>query len=221
MKATEVKEKKTTTTSNRIADALKHDINHGTMKPGDSIIEREIAERFKASHIPVREALRILEGEGFIIHHKYSGYTVREIKPEEMMELYDIMRFLTHQQLTRAIPRYTDLTYYQFHTIIEDMTGTENIGKNTNFMFQFYETAFTPAGLEYSLNLTKQILRRNIPIIHKVYEKVYKGKFPIKMLKTFVELCQKKETAKAVDCFMDELNNLTKKMVAYISETSK
>jgi DNA-binding GntR family transcriptional regulator len=217
----EVKEKKTITTSNKIAEALKHDINHGTLKAGDSIIEREIAQRFQASHIPVREALRILEGEGYIIHHKYSGYSVREIKPEEMVELYDIMRFLTQQLLTRAIPRYTDLTFYQFNTIIEEMGKSKDMGNNIALLFQFAETAYAPAGLEYSYALTKQILRRNIPIVRQVFEKVYKGQFPIRVQKNFVELCQKKETSKAIDCYMDELNNLMKKLVAFISETSK
>jgi DNA-binding GntR family transcriptional regulator len=217
----EVKEKKTITTSNKIAEALKHEINHGILKPGDSIIEREIAEKFQASHIPVREALRILEGEGYIIHHKYSGYSVREIRPEEMVELYDIMRFLTLQLLTRAIPRYTDLTFYQFNSIIEEMGHTEDINKNISLLFQFAETAYAPAGLDYSFGLTKQILRRNIPIIQQVFEKVYKGHFPIRVQKNFVEFCQKKETAKAIECYMDELNNLTKRLVAFISETSK
>lgn len=217
----EVKEKKTITTSNKIAEALKHEINHGILKAGDSIIEREIAAKFQASHIPVREALRILEGEGYIIHHKYSGYSVREIKPEEMVELYDIMRFLTHQLLVRAIPRYTDLTFYQFNTIIDEMSRTTDINKSIILLYQFAETAYAPAGLEYSFGLTKQILRRNIPIVERVFEKVYKGHFPIRVQKSFVEYCQKKETAKAIDCYMDELNNLMKKLVAHISETSK
>jgi DNA-binding GntR family transcriptional regulator len=217
----EVKEKKTITTSNKIAEALKHDINYGILKPGDSIIEREIAQKFQASHIPVREALRILEGEGFIIHHKYSGYSVREIKPEEMVELYDIMRFLTIQLLTRAIPRYTDLTFYQFNSIIDEMSQSEDVNNNILLLFQFAETAYAPAGLDYSFGLTKQILRRNIPIVQRVFEKIYKGHFPIRIQKNFVEFCQKKETAKAIDCYMDELNNLTKRLVASISESSK
>ena len=62
----QMKKKKETTTSNRIADSLREAINYGTLKPSDKIIERELAEKYEASHIPVREALRILEGEGFV-----------------------------------------------------------------------------------------------------------------------------------------------------------
>ena len=69
--------------------------------------------------------------------------------------------------------------------------------------------------------MTKQILRRNIPIVQRVFEKTYKGTFPIRVQKTFVELCQKKETAKAIECYMEELNSLMKKLVASISETAK
>ena len=132
-----IKEKKTTTITNKVAEALKQDINYGKITAGEAIIERKIAERFQASNIPVREALRILEGEGFIIHRKFSGYSVRQINPEEMVELYDIIKYLSGQLLSRGIPRYTELTYHRFRTLIEDMDKTKDTNKTVALLIEF------------------------------------------------------------------------------------
>ena len=170
------KVRKSTTITNRIAESLKDDINNGKLKPGEALIERELAEQFKASNIPVREALRILEGEGFIVHKKFSGYTVREINPEEMVELYDIIIFLSSQLLSRGIPRYTELTYHRFQALIEEMDKTKETNKTVMLLIEFAETAYAPAGLNYSFELARQILKRNIPMIRRMVEKVFMGK---------------------------------------------
>jgi DNA-binding GntR family transcriptional regulator len=129
------KSEKTGTITNKIAEALKHDIIYGKIRGGAEIVEVKIAERFHASNIPVREALRILEGQGFIIHRKFSGYTVREINPEEMIELYDIVRYLTSQLLSNGIPRYTELTYHRFRVLVEEIEKSKDTD-HTVFLFR-------------------------------------------------------------------------------------
>ncbi|HZX62027.1 MAG TPA: GntR family transcriptional regulator [Bacteroidales bacterium] len=211
------KEKKTITITNKIAETLKQDINYGKIPPGEVIIERKIAERFQASNIPVREALRILEGEGFIIHRKFSGYSVRQINPEEMVELYDIITYLSGQLLSRGIPRYTELTYHRFRTLIEEMDKSKDTDKTVSLLIEFAEAAYAPAGLKYSLELAMQILNRNIPLIQGMVEKIYKGTIPTRFQRQFMELCQQKDTKKAIEICVDEFEQMTKGFVAIIS----
>ena len=212
------KNKKTITITNRIAESLKQDINYGKIAPGEAIIERKIAEKYHASNIPVREALRILEGEGFILHRKFSGYSVRKINPEEMVELYDIITFLSGQLLSRGIPRYTELTYHRFRTLIEEMEKSKDTDNSVSLLIQFAEAAYTPAGLKYSTELAMQILNRNIPIIQGMFEKIYKGKIPTRFQRQFMELCQKRETKKAIELWSEEFEQMTKGFVAIISD---
>ncbi|MCX6245180.1 MAG: GntR family transcriptional regulator [Bacteroidetes bacterium] len=216
-----MKKKKESTTSNKIADSLREEINFGRLKPSDKIIEREIAEKYKASHIPVREALRILEGEGFVIHRKFAGYTVREVNPEEMIELYNIMRFLCVQLLTRAIPRYTEITYYQLKSITAEMEKTTDAEKSIDLLMQFAEVIFFPAGLNYTFNLAKQFLKRNIPVLQGVITKPYKGTIPVTHFNHFIELCQKHEIENAVKFTTEQYDKVTKMFVAYMSELRK
>jgi DNA-binding GntR family transcriptional regulator len=211
------KEKKTITITNKIAETLKHDISYGKITGGEAIIERKIAERFQASNIPVREALRILEGEGFIIHRKFSGYSVRQINPEEMVELYDIIKYLSGQLLSRGIPRYTELTYHRFRTLIEEMDKSKDTDNSVSLLIEFAEAAYAPAGLKYSQELAMQILNRNIPIIQGMVEKIYKGTVPTRFQRQFMELCQQKDMKKAIEIWVDEFEQMTKGFVAIIS----
>jgi DNA-binding GntR family transcriptional regulator len=212
------KEKKTITITNKIAETLKQDINYGKIAAGEAIIERKIAEQFHASNIPVREALRILEGEGFILHKKFSGYSVRKINPEEMVELYDIITFLSGQLLSRGIPRYTELTYHRFRTLIAEMDKSKDTDNSVSLLIQFSEAAYAPAGLNYSFELAIQILNRNIPIIQGMVEKIYKGTIPTRFQRQFMDLCQKKETKKAIEMWIEEFEQMTKGFIAIISE---
>jgi DNA-binding GntR family transcriptional regulator len=216
-----MKKKKESTTSNKIADALREEINHGTLKPSDKIIEREIAEKYKASHIPVREALRILEGEGFVIHRKFAGYTVREVNPEEMIELYNIMRFLIIQLLNRAIPRYTEITYYQLKSLTAEMEKNKDVEKSIDLLMQFLEVVAFPAGLNYTFSLAKQFMKRNIPVLKGVITNLNKGALPATHFNTFIEFCQKHEIENAVKYTMENFDKVTKIFVAFMSETRK
>jgi len=209
--------KKTMTITNRITEILKQEITYGKIPAGEEIVERKIAERFNTSNIPVREALRVLEGEGFIVHRKFSGYSVRQINPEEMIELYDIVRFLSVQLLSNGIPRYTELTYHHFRTIIDKMEKSKNIDNTVSLFTEFLERAFAPAGLKYSLELTMQILNHNVPIIQGMIEKIYKGTFPSGFMIQFMTFCQQRETEKAINVWMDEYEHRTKNYVQIIS----
>lgn len=211
------KEKKVTTTTNMIAETLKEDIHEGRLKPGDSIVEREIALKFEASHIPVREALRILEGEGYIIHRKFSGYSVREISIEEMVELYDIHRFLGHKLLNQAIPRYNELTYYTLSNILSEMAKTKDTKKIVTLFIRFIETAYTPSGLHYSIKLAMDIFKKSSSFFAEMIEKGPKGEFPLMFQQRFLELCQEKQKTKAIEWWQDEFDNITRKMVAIMS----
>jgi DNA-binding GntR family transcriptional regulator len=214
-----MKTKKEATISNRIADSIRDEINYGKLTPNSKVLERDIAEKYEASHIPVREALRILEGEGLLVHRKFAGYMVREVTPDEMIELYNIMKFVTVQLLSRAIPRYTEMTYYQLKFIIAEMGKNQDADKNIDLLKQFADAIFFPAGLIFTYDLSKQILRRNIPTIQGLLRARSNGSVPVAGFNHFVDLCEKHEIKGAVQYASDQLDILTKSIVAYMSES--
>ena len=76
--------------SDRIRDSLEVRIYDGRLKPGDRLVELEIAREFDTSQTPVREALRELESLQLVESAPYRGTRVREITDREMVEAYTV-----------------------------------------------------------------------------------------------------------------------------------
>ena len=77
-----------------IGDAVRAGIVSGKLKPGERILEEAIAEEHHVSRVPVREALRRLEAEGFVTLTPYRGATVAAPSAREGLELLTVRRGL-------------------------------------------------------------------------------------------------------------------------------
>ena len=61
---------------------------------GDHLVEEDLAHKLNASRTPVREALRKLESEGLVKHHRRRGVEVRQISMRDASDLYDLCAVL-------------------------------------------------------------------------------------------------------------------------------
>jgi DNA-binding GntR family transcriptional regulator len=77
-----------------IADALRDDIIRGRKKPGERLVEDAVAKEHGVSRVPVREALRRLESEGFVTLAKYQGAAVSTTSKRDSLELMQVRRGL-------------------------------------------------------------------------------------------------------------------------------
>ena len=73
-----------------IYQCMKSEILTGAIKPGESLLELQLAKRFDCSQSPVREACLHLSNEGLLKASPYKGYTVTEITIKEIKELYQL-----------------------------------------------------------------------------------------------------------------------------------
>ena len=77
-----------------VLSALRSEIISGMLPGGTRLKEDVLAARFEVSRVPVREALRQLESEGFVVAEKYKGVTVAERSTEVVIELMQVRRGL-------------------------------------------------------------------------------------------------------------------------------
>lgn len=91
-----------------ILDELRRVILDGALPPGTPIPVGEVAEAFGVSHIPVREALKTLTGEGLIQHRRNLGYSVAQLTASELGEMYIVRQTLEAAALAAAVERATD-----------------------------------------------------------------------------------------------------------------
>jgi DNA-binding GntR family transcriptional regulator len=79
------------TTADAVYAVLRQSILDGELPPGQRLLSDALANDFKVSRTPVREALRKLETEGLIEASPRSGLVVRELSEDDLTELF-VMR---------------------------------------------------------------------------------------------------------------------------------
>ncbi len=94
--------------SARVADYLRHAILNGEIAPGERIRQEDVAARFGASRLPVREALRILEAEGLTEHEPNKGARVPRLARHEVDVVYQMRERLEPLALAESLPHLTD-----------------------------------------------------------------------------------------------------------------
>jgi len=91
----------------RVTEDLRHAILSGDEPPGTPIPIDAVAGFFGVSQIPVREALKVLLGEGLVEHVPRIGYSVAKLGFAEFRELYDVRAALEVSVLRQAVLRAT------------------------------------------------------------------------------------------------------------------
>jgi DNA-binding GntR family transcriptional regulator len=70
-------------------EQLKEAVYLGELKPGQHLVETALAQEFKVSRTPIREALTRLEQDGLVVRTG-TGLTVRERSPGEVLDIYEV-----------------------------------------------------------------------------------------------------------------------------------
>jgi DNA-binding GntR family transcriptional regulator len=135
-------------TSRVIADALRAAIIEGTLAPGAPLRQDAIARHFSVSAIPVREALRQLEGEGWAKVAMHKGATVAPLSADEAREIYEIRSALESLAIGLAIPQHTPATLEEAAKLCLAAEGELDpslyVARNEAFHMSLYAPAARP-----------------------------------------------------------------------------
>ena len=102
----------------RIAETLRDEILSGALAAGQRLRQEDIAERFGASRQPVRDALRLLEGEGLVTLIANSGAWVAKLSESECAEAYQIRERLEPLLLRASIPNLTPTQLAKLESLV-------------------------------------------------------------------------------------------------------
>ncbi len=83
----------------QVYDALKREILTARLRPSQPLIENELAARFGVSKTPIREALRLLVQDGWIVVLPRKGYLVAPLSLEDVREVF-ALRLMLEPQVT-------------------------------------------------------------------------------------------------------------------------
>ncbi len=95
--------------------SLRASILKGSLRPGDRLRELDLAQQFRTSQAPVREALRRLEQAALVETRASRGTFVKSVTPEEMQEVILLRGVLEAMALRRFVERVSpeDVSFLQ------------------------------------------------------------------------------------------------------------
>lgn len=91
--------------SQAVTRLLREAILQGRLRPGERLVQEELATELGVSRQPVREALRRLEIEGLIVQLPQRGFVVREYRDEDIRENYHLRQLLESEAARFAAQR--------------------------------------------------------------------------------------------------------------------
>lgn len=89
---------------------IRESILSGALRPGQQLVQAEIAAQMNVSRAPVREALRQLEEEGLVESIPYRGTFVSSVTRRDILELYSLRGTLESMAARLVITRNADVT---------------------------------------------------------------------------------------------------------------
>jgi DNA-binding GntR family transcriptional regulator len=139
---------KVKSTVGALAERVRDEILGGTYAPGEGLRQEELAERYGVSRSPLREALRQLESEGWIVYHPNRGAFVAKLGERDVRNFYQVRRILEAGAIRLAIPKITDEQISdasEFNLRMSKATKTEAIVTiHKDFHRSIYEAAGNP-----------------------------------------------------------------------------
>ena len=139
------------------AEFLRQRILAGELRAGQPIRQEQIAQELGVSRIPLREALKQLEAEGFVTIAPHKGAVVSTLSAEEAEELFALRLQLEAWLLRDAIPRMREADFAHLDALIEESRAPGNLARWGELNWQFHESLYRPAGRPLSLRFLKRV----------------------------------------------------------------
>jgi DNA-binding GntR family transcriptional regulator len=91
-----------------VIDEVRRSILEGALPPGAPVSIADLSNRLQVSHIPVREALRRLEGEGLIELRRSRSAVIASLSREDLHHVFHLRSLIESDLMARAVKDYTD-----------------------------------------------------------------------------------------------------------------
>ena len=154
----------------RICDHLRADILDNRIEMGARLKVAQLAARYQVSHMPIREALQQLQGEGLVRLIPNRGAIVRAVDEKFVTNIYDIREILEAFFTQRAAERATAVDIAELtalEQVYERYTRPDEIGMRLKLNFEFHGRIYKLAGNEEALAMIGEHTAIGRALVHR------------------------------------------------------
>jgi DNA-binding GntR family transcriptional regulator len=153
-----VRQLEKTSVVDQVTKEIRRSILSGALRPGQEFSLREIAGELGVSFIPVREALRRLEGQGLVVTERGKSASVVPLTHEDLHGIYRLRRQLEPEIAARSCLLLTDEEFQRLDdiakTFADERLGIDEIYEaHHNFHLELLRPAATSWDIQTLENL--------------------------------------------------------------------
>ena len=202
--------KSSNTTVHKIAKFIRQEITYSKLKPGHHLKEFVLAKQFKVSRVPVREALRILQTEGYVDMIPNCGSFVRKISRQFVLETGIVYKLLAPVVLEAAIPKYTEQTYKKASEVLDKVESCKDFSKVGYLLWDFAKIIYKPSKMKFILSLFDEIYSHSIRLLNEIFEIKQHGHYDTRNHRRFLDLCRINRIDEAITLWADHIDKIEK-----------
>ena len=149
-----------------VAETLRTAIQNGTLQPGERLMELQLADELGVSRTPIREAVRELEAEGFVVMIPRRGTYVADISLKDISQVFEIRTALEELAAGLAAERITEEELEELERLLVEIGDYIENGEidriiETDIKFhQILYTASRNSRLSEIINNLREMLTR-------------------------------------------------------------
>lgn len=147
-----------------VFESMRDAIINGVLKPGERLMEIQLAEEMGVSRTPVREAIRKLELEAFVVMIPRKGAYVAGVSHKDVADVFEIRAALEGLAAGLAAERITEDEIEQMERVLLFEDGEETdldkiVARDTDFHALVYKASRNERLVQILANLREQIQR--------------------------------------------------------------
>jgi DNA-binding GntR family transcriptional regulator len=202
-----------------VFNALRKAILTGDLKPGERLMEKQLAEKMGVSRTPIREAIRKLELEGFVVMVPRKGAQVADITEKDIQDVLEVRGSLEALAVKLASEKMGKEQLEQLKEAMKSFTEAskeQDIDQMIEKDVEFHDIIFGATQNEKLIQIINN-LREQIHRYRGAYLKSFDNVSKIgKEHQQIVDAIENKDMEKAEKIAMTHIKNQEKAVIEYI-----
>ena len=126
------------TLPSKIYRILREAIIKGQLKPGERLVQDELAKTLNVSRMPIREAIKQLAAEGYVTVEPHKGAVVKQFTIHELEEIYFLRAKFEPMAAAESLKLMSPQLVTQLRELNEKMKKTDDTDEYVQLNIQFH-----------------------------------------------------------------------------------
>lgn len=216
--------RKASTLREQAYDIIKNAIMSGVFKPGQALVEEQLAKDLGLSRTPLREALVLLEHDQYIEMIPYKGTFVTTLTEKEVKEIFQIRELLEPEAVCMALDHITVQEIDELRNFFQK--SREQVHQGDLEVFLAGNKLIHDKLLEYGENETlRKLIISYIEKIHRYQRMINAWDDPSYIMDEFNEHCvlidelYRKDKKRIKDLMVTHLRNCCSRLISQLEKS--